>query len=124
VQALTGIAALDDERFGTRAERAAHADELRSLLGDWFAQRTKHEIYHAAQSLKVPAGMVATVDDLLESPQYAARGFWQTIDHPATGPLQYPGPGYCISGFTPPARRAPVLGEHTHQVEHAQSPTA
>jgi crotonobetainyl-CoA:carnitine CoA-transferase CaiB-like acyl-CoA transferase len=72
----------------------------------------------------VPAGMVATVGDLLESKQYAARDFWQTVDHPATGPLQYPGPGYSISGYTPPAERAPVLGEHTQQVAHAQSATA
>jgi crotonobetainyl-CoA:carnitine CoA-transferase CaiB-like acyl-CoA transferase len=123
LRALTGVEALDDERFSTRAGRAAHADELRSLLSDWFAQRTKHEIYHAAQALKIPAGMVATVSDLLESEQYAARDFWQWVDHPATGPLQYPGPGYCISGYTPPAERAPVLGEHTHQAQHARSAT-
>src|SRR5713226_926901 len=61
-------------------ELAAHAAELRALLSDWFGRRTKHEIYHAAQALKVPAGMVATVGDLLESEQYAAREFWQTVD--------------------------------------------
>jgi CoA:oxalate CoA-transferase len=113
VRELTGVEALNEERFSTRAGRAAHADELIALLRDWFAQRTKHEIYHAAQALKVPAGMVATVGDLLESAQYAARDFWQTIDHPATGPVRYPGVGYRISGYTPPVERAPVLGEHT-----------
>ena len=113
VRQLTGVQALDDERFSTRAGRAAHADELRALLSDWFAQRTKHEIYHAAQALKIPAGMVAEVPDLLASEQYAANDFWQTIDHPSTGPLQYPGPAYHISGYTPPTQRAPVLGEHT-----------
>jgi crotonobetainyl-CoA:carnitine CoA-transferase CaiB-like acyl-CoA transferase len=110
---LTGIEALQDERFQTRAGRAAHADELRSVLGDWFAQRTKHEIYHAAQALRIPAGMVADVPDLLASEQYAANDFWQTVDHPSTGPLTYPGPGYHISGYLPPTGRAPVLGEHT-----------
>jgi crotonobetainyl-CoA:carnitine CoA-transferase CaiB-like acyl-CoA transferase len=113
LQTLTGISALADERFNTRAGRVAHADDLRGLLSDWFAQRTKAEIYHAAQARKIPAGMVATIDDLLESPQYAAREYWQTLDHPATGPLRYPGPGYRIPGFSPPARRAPLLGEHT-----------
>jgi CoA:oxalate CoA-transferase len=127
VRELTGVEALNEERFSTRAGRAAHADELIALLRDWFAQRTKHEIYHAAQALKVPAGMVATVGDLLESAQYAARDFWQTIDHPATGPVRYPGVGYRISGYTPPVERAPVLGEHTPiQVrprQHARSAT-
>jgi crotonobetainyl-CoA:carnitine CoA-transferase CaiB-like acyl-CoA transferase len=115
IQTLTGVAELSDERFSTRAGRVAHADELRELLRDWFAQRTKLEIYHAAQALKIPAGMVATIDDLLDSPQYAAREFWQSLDHPATGPLRYTGPGYRIRGldYAPPARRAPLLGEHT-----------
>jgi crotonobetainyl-CoA:carnitine CoA-transferase CaiB-like acyl-CoA transferase len=108
---MTGIAALDDARFSTRESRANHAAELREVLSDWFAQRTKHEIYHAAQALKVPAGMVATVGDLLESEQYAAHEFWQTVDHPATGPLNYAGPGYRISGYVAPSGRAPVLGE-------------
>ena len=117
VRQLTGIQALDDERFKTRADRAAHADELRALLGDWFAQRTKHEIYHAAQALRIPAGMVAEVPDLLASEQYAANDFWQTVDHPSTGPLIYPGPGYHISGYAPPTRRAPMLGEHTEHLD-------
>ena len=93
-------------------------------MSDWFAQRTKHEIYHAAQALKVPAGMVATVADLLESPQYAAREFWQTVDHPATGPLRYAGLGYTISGYSPPAERAPELGEHSAAPVHARSTSA
>jgi crotonobetainyl-CoA:carnitine CoA-transferase CaiB-like acyl-CoA transferase len=118
---LTGIEALADERFSTRAGRAAHAAELRAVLSEWFAQRSKHEIYHAAQALKIPAGMVATVGDLLESEQYAAREFWQTIDHPATGPLTYAGPGYRISGYVAPMGRAPVLGEHPSLMEQERS---
>jgi crotonobetainyl-CoA:carnitine CoA-transferase CaiB-like acyl-CoA transferase len=91
------------------------------LLSNWFAQRTKHEIYHVAQARKVPAGMVATVGDLLESEQYAAHEFWQTIDHPATGPLTYAGPGYRISGYVAPPGRAPVLGEHASLIEQQRS---
>ena len=63
--------------------------------------------------------MVATVADLLESPQYAAREFWQTIDHPATGPLRYAGPATRISGYSPPAERAQVLGEHADSARRA-----
>jgi crotonobetainyl-CoA:carnitine CoA-transferase CaiB-like acyl-CoA transferase len=120
VRQLTGVDALEAERFKTRAGRTEHADELRSLLGDWFARRTRREIYHAAQALKIPAGMVADVGDLLESEQYAARQFWQTVDHPSSGPLTYPGVGYQLSGYTPPARRAPVLGEHSNRLDAEQ----
>ena len=51
------------------------APEIFLAFSEWSATRTKQEIYHAAQALRVPAGMVATVGDLLESPQYAARDF-------------------------------------------------
>jgi crotonobetainyl-CoA:carnitine CoA-transferase CaiB-like acyl-CoA transferase len=118
---LTGIEALDDERFKTRAGRAAHAGELRELLEAWFAQRTNLEVYHAAQALKIPAGMVASIGDLFASPQYAARDFWQIIDHPATGPLTYPGTGYLMSGYAPPTRRAPVLGEQTAALQEEEA---
>ena len=120
---LTRIEALADERFSTRAGRTAHAAELRAVLSEWFAQRSKHEVYHAAQALKIPAGMVATVGDLLESEQYAAREFWQTVDHPATGPLTYAGAGYRISGYDAPVTRAPVLGEHSTLIEEERSTT-
>ena len=88
---LTGVAALHDERFSTRPD--ARRTPTRSRTVERLV-RAAHQTRDLSRrpGLKVPAGMVATVDDLLESPQYAAREFWQTIDHPATGPLRYPGP--------------------------------
>jgi crotonobetainyl-CoA:carnitine CoA-transferase CaiB-like acyl-CoA transferase len=59
------VVTLEDERFSTRERRGEHAAGLRQLLQDGFAQRSKHEICHAAQSPKIPASMVATVDDVL-----------------------------------------------------------
>ena len=116
LQRLTGIKELEDERFKTRAGRAKHADEIRALLAPWFAERSKLEIYHQGQAEGIPLGFVATIEDLLTSPQYVARGFWQTIDHPATGPAQYPGLPYHLTGVDLPVGRAPIPGEHTEQV--------
>lgn len=64
----------------------------------------------------MPLGFVATIEDLLGSEQYQARGFWQTLDHPATGPVQYPGHPYHLTGIDLPAGRPPVPGEHTDQI--------
>lgn len=116
LQELTGIEALNDERFARRRGRAEHADELRELFAPWFASRSKLDVYHEAQAKGVPLGFVATIEDLLGSGQYEARGFWQTVDHPATGPAQYPGHPYHLTGIELPAGRAPVPGEHTEQV--------
>jgi crotonobetainyl-CoA:carnitine CoA-transferase CaiB-like acyl-CoA transferase len=116
LQRLTGIEALNDERFATRPGRARHADEIRELVAPWFAGQTKLDVYQRGQAEGIPLGFVATIEDLLASEQYRERGFWQTVDHPATGPAQYPGQPYHLSGIELPAGRAPVLGEHTEAV--------
>jgi CoA:oxalate CoA-transferase len=118
LQRMTGIEALKDERFSTRVGRAQHADEIRELLAPWFRERSKLEVYHHGQAEGVPLGFVATIEDLLNSPQYQARGFWQLIDHPATGPAQYPGVPYHLTGIELPVGRAPIPGEHTIDVLH------
>src|SRR5690606_26371105 len=109
---LTGVDALNDPRYATRPDRAKYADEIKAMIAPWFAARTKLEIYHEGQAHGVPLGYVATAKDLLESPQYAAREFWQTVDHPATGPAQYPGAPYRMTGVQPRSGRAPLPGEH------------
>ena len=71
--------------------------------------------------------MAKSVNKQLTETKTASRGleglreFWQTIDHPATGPLTYPGPGYRISGYVAPMGRAPVLGEHPSLMEQERS---
>ncbi len=113
---LTGVDELNDERFTTRAGRAKHSDEIKKLLTPWFATRNKIDVYHEGQALGVPLGFVATAEDLLTSPQYEAREFWKTVDHPATGPAIYPGAPYRMTGVTPRTDRAPEPGEHTKDI--------
>src|SRR6185437_3458077 len=69
LQQLTGIEALNDERFATRPGRAQYADEIRELVAPWFASRKKLDIYRDGQAEGIPLGFVATIDDLLNSPQ-------------------------------------------------------
>jgi crotonobetainyl-CoA:carnitine CoA-transferase CaiB-like acyl-CoA transferase len=52
------------------------------------------------------------VADLVASPQYAARRFMATVDHPATGPARYPSVACTLDGDRPTPRRAPLLGQH------------
>jgi len=55
--------------------------------------------------------------DLFNNAHLKARGFFATIDHPATGPLQYPGALYKFS-VTPWEIRqpAPLLGQHNEEI--------
>lgn len=113
---LTGIEELDDERFKTRSGRSRYASEITDLLAPWFESRKKHDIYREGQAVGIPLGFVATIDDLLHSPQYESREFWQELDYPATGVAVYPSAPYHLTGIELPNGRAPTPGEDTNDV--------
>lgn len=55
--------------------------------------------------------------EVVNSPQMQARGFFEEIDHPETGPASYPSAPYRFSR-TPRqvGRPAPRLGQHNEEV--------
>ncbi len=120
-RALTGIMGQPelgmDERFSTRAQRIRNGDALNAYVRPWAASHDKHEIYDRVAPSGCPAAFFANAQDLMESPQLQAREFFQSIDHPRTGPVTYPTNPYRISGlpWAPPAP-APLLGQHNYEV--------
>jgi crotonobetainyl-CoA:carnitine CoA-transferase CaiB-like acyl-CoA transferase len=85
-------------------------------FAEWAATRTKEEIYHAAQELRIAMTPVNTMADLAASSQLAARE-WFIETEVGGRKLEAPGFPYRL-GATPcsVAGRAPKLGEHTQQV--------
>ncbi len=58
--------------------------------------------------------MAEVVDD---NPQFAARGYFVSVEHPAAGALRYPGvPVVTEGGWWRMTRPAPLLGQHTEEV--------
>jgi crotonobetainyl-CoA:carnitine CoA-transferase CaiB-like acyl-CoA transferase len=107
----------DDERFKDRAARSANWAELEPLLAEWTRQRTRDEVARAAQAVRVPAFPVNEIDAVFAWPQLAARGFFQTVEHPRAGRLPYPTAPYHFStGGWELRRPAPLLGEHNDEV--------
>lgn len=83
----------------------------------WLMQRGKLEAATIAQQNQLLAAPINTVADLLDDPSYRERGFFETIDHPVTGPVTYPGRPFIMEASPRhPAQRAPLLGEHTERV--------
>jgi crotonobetainyl-CoA:carnitine CoA-transferase CaiB-like acyl-CoA transferase len=83
----------------------------------WLSQRTKLEAAMTAQRHKLLAAPVNTVADIVNDAAFNERGVWETIDHPHTGPLAYPGRPFIMGESPrPQAHRAPLLGEHTAAV--------
>jgi crotonobetainyl-CoA:carnitine CoA-transferase CaiB-like acyl-CoA transferase len=113
---LIGDPRLEEPRFASRTGRLAARDELRATFERWTLPRHKTQVYHAAQAFGIPVGVVADVADLVSSPQYAARDFFTTIDHPTTGAVAYPGSPCSFDGVRPVSGRAPLLGEHNRAI--------
>lgn len=106
-----------EEIFADRIRRGANWDALKPLLQEWIQDQSVMELYDKAQARRVPIAPVSTMGDLFANEHLKARGFFATITHPATGPLQYPGALYKFSESLWEIRRpAPLLGQHNDEV--------
>ena len=107
---------LEDERFATAEVRREHDDELMAEVIAWAASVTKKEAYASGGEHRAPVTFIHNMEDLLESPQLAARGFLRRIDHPIAGEATYPGPPWWMGPDAWRDAPAPLLGEHTSAV--------
>ena len=66
----------------------------------------------------IPAAPVVLPPDVVDNVQLRARGFFETLDHPHTGPTEYAGlPFARLRGVDRWCRRpAPALGQHNDEV--------
>ncbi|MEV0708128.1 CaiB/BaiF CoA transferase family protein [Nocardia aurea] len=78
------------ERFGPKAARLAHRDEVNDLVGAWVGGRTRDEVLERCHRSEVPAGPLNSIADIFDDPQYRARGTLVTVDS-RIGPLTVPG---------------------------------
>lgn len=87
--------------------RFDHGNELIPRVQPWYDSHTREEVYTEAQSWRLPAAPVDTVDQRLVDPQLTARGFFnrQEIDGLE---LQVPRVPYLIRGAEP-VQRAPLV---------------
>lgn len=94
----------------------ADLDAVRAWVQSFLATRRKDELVGVAMERGVRIAPILTVADLVDSPQFAARNFIQTIDGPF-GSYRMPGAFArgCPDGFVRP-RPAPRLGEHDREV--------
>lgn len=96
---------------------AALIEEIESAYLEWTLRHEMRRALALAQAQHILGGAIYSVADLLGDAVLGGRGAWERIDHPATGPLDYPGRPFVMSDTPrPPARRAPLLGEHTATV--------
>ena len=115
---------MDDPRWQTLEGWRQAQQELRSLFAQWAAGRTKLEIYHAAQALRLAVTPVNDVDDIAHSEQLAARSWWRTVDHPLAGSLELPGVPWKFSDTVATVRGAAPLMDSYAGPDPAAPPAA
>jgi crotonobetainyl-CoA:carnitine CoA-transferase CaiB-like acyl-CoA transferase len=88
------------------------------LLADFVVHRTKAELLKIALDRGVLIAPIATVSEVLESPQLESRHYWQALEHPELGrSFPYPGP-FAKFSETPIIyrQRPPMAGEHNREI--------
>ncbi len=115
---------LEDESLQQPLVWTERFDEVLEAFAQWTKTRTKQEIYHAAQELRIAVTPVNTMADVAASEQLAAREWFGTL---ALGGRELSAPGlpWKLSESAPiPAASAPAAGEHTEAVLASDFPWA
>jgi crotonobetainyl-CoA:carnitine CoA-transferase CaiB-like acyl-CoA transferase len=99
-------------------ERTLAHDEFDAVVADWTRAKTATEIINVLSAQHVPAEQVLTAERMYDIPQLDARGYYQEVEHPVTGPHRYPGWPFTM---TPgPSRHhrfaPPTLGQHNEEI--------
>jgi len=107
----------ESEIFATMMQRFQHIDALEAGVAAWVSEQYRDEMARRGQELHIPAFPVRNIREVITSEQYRERRFFVEVDHPATGPLTYPGAPFKMSA-TPWRIRAPAprLGEHNRRI--------
>jgi crotonobetainyl-CoA:carnitine CoA-transferase CaiB-like acyl-CoA transferase len=106
----------DDPRFAGNENRVAHEQEIDDALAAWTRTLTLDEVLEALREAAVPSGPIYSVREIMDDPQYQARGLFEEID--ARGePLKIPA---IVPRLTRTPGRTdwpgPALGQHNLEV--------
>ena len=116
-EAIGNAALAADARFSTNRLRVEHYAELRPLLSERLARRTRDEWLRDFKKAGVPSGAVRNVAEVLEDPQLAVREMIASVEHPALGNVRVLGTPLKLSDSPGSIRSAPpTLGQHTDSV--------
>lgn len=97
-------------------EPISEYERVKRCLGDFLATKTKEELLAASFERRVLIAPVTTAADVVHSPQWEARRYWDEVDTPS-GRVRFPG-RFASFSATPLANlpAAPTLGAHTAEV--------
>jgi crotonobetainyl-CoA:carnitine CoA-transferase CaiB-like acyl-CoA transferase len=104
-----------DPRFASNADRIAHRDELTALLEAALSTRSADDWIDILEVSGVPAETVASIPDVLASPDTAALSLLQTLTIDGDDYVSV-SPPFSVGERPMYASPAPHLGEHTRSI--------
>jgi len=113
---------LQDPMFETQVGVNTNVEEAREFFYAKVKDWGKVELFQDGNEWRIPIGLIPTTEDILQSPQHKARGFFNEVIHPIIGKVTMPGAPFKMME-TPWQQRspAPLLGEHTEDVINNRS---
>lgn len=109
---------IGDPRFASDQLRADNRTAITEAMNAWLATRTTEQAIAELEKVRVPAGPVLGLQQVLDDPQVKARELLRYVDHAgATKPVPLADTAVRLSATPGGIRtRAAALGEHTDEV--------
>lgn len=105
---------IDDERYAKFLSRATRRAEVVELVESWSKQLPRDEVVKAITAVDVPVAPVLSLDEVIHSPHFEARGAFVEVQDGLGGSIRQPADPTGF-GISDPAI-VPRLGQHTVQV--------
>ncbi|WP_337018970.1 CoA transferase [Oceanobacillus massiliensis] len=108
----------DDPRFHTHLARGKNIHEIDGLIEKWTMQHDSGYVLNILAEKGVPSGLIYSVKDIIDDPQYKEREMVIKRDHPTLGEFPMP-------GIVPKLSRTPgevkyvgaeFMGQHNKEV--------
>ena len=106
------------EKVDAWALTQEQVDAWENSLIDFFANKTKAELYEQALKRRIILYPCSTTKDMVENIQLKEREFYVDVEHPELGEtITYIGSPYKMTETTwRISRRAPLIGEHNQEI--------
>ncbi len=106
----------DDPRFADAPARKRNEEELDEIIAEWTRPRDRDRVVEILSEAGLAAAPSRNAEELIRDPHLRERGAFVEVDHPEVGPREFVSAPWKMSDYEPPARHAPLLGEHNDYV--------
>lgn len=103
--------------WDSMAYRMHHLMDIAPMMDEWMLQQRKDDLHHRGAKKGIAMGPINSAREVMDSEQYATRGYFVEVEHPEAGKHRYAGWPYKMSATAPRVGRpAPLLGQHNQEV--------